>query len=318
MDLTHLIAHPEELDQETLYDLRRLVALHPTYHAARILFLQNLFLLHDPTFDQELRRAALLVPDRRVLFALTQHIAQRTRTASVIVKQEKTEAATVAATAPEATPESTTTRGRKPVKKYATGDTTAQLLDEFLEGTVRPLQRKKVKADPTTDYMSYLMQQEEEVVAPEAQQPEEDASTRLDSLIDSFIASQEEGIKLPENPSMPDNIIEEDELPEESEQPASRGSGEPSDSIEPRDSRKSRKPSNSSEPRDEEAVSEAGSGELSETLAQIYIKQQKYDRAIEILGKIEASESASSNPYLQDQMRYLQKLAELKGRGKKK
>lgn len=300
MDITHLIAHPEELDQETLYDLRRLVALHPTYHAARILFLQNLFLLHDPTFDQELRRAALLVPDRRVLFALTQHIAQRTRTASVIVKQEKTEAATVAATAPEATPESTTTRGRKPVKKYATGDTTAQLLDEFLEGTVRPLQRKKVKADPTTDYMSYLMQQEEEVVAPEAQQPEEDASTRLDSLIDSFIASQEEGIKLPENPSMPDNIIEEDDLPEESEQPASRGSIEPS------------------EPRAEEAVSEAGSGELSETLAQIYIKQQKYDRAIEILGKIEASESASSNPYLQDQMRYLQKLAELKGRGKKK
>ena len=68
MDLKRLIQHPEYMDKETLYDLRSLIALHPYYQTARILLLQNLYILHDPSFDEELRRTAICISDRRVIF----------------------------------------------------------------------------------------------------------------------------------------------------------------------------------------------------------------------------------------------------------
>ena len=72
MDIAFYFKHPENLNKETLYDLRSLLALYPYYQPARILLLQNLFLLHDPTFDEELRRAAIFVTDRRTLFRLVE------------------------------------------------------------------------------------------------------------------------------------------------------------------------------------------------------------------------------------------------------
>jgi hypothetical protein len=68
MELTQLIKHPEMMDKETLYDLRSLLALYPYYQTARLLMLQNLYLLHDPSFDEELRRAAIYITDRKVIF----------------------------------------------------------------------------------------------------------------------------------------------------------------------------------------------------------------------------------------------------------
>ena len=72
MDITELIRHPEQMDKETLYDLRSLLALHPYYQTARILLLQNLYLLHDQSFDEELRKAAVYITDRRVLFNIVE------------------------------------------------------------------------------------------------------------------------------------------------------------------------------------------------------------------------------------------------------
>ena len=68
--ITELIKHPERLDRDTLYELRSMLALYPYFQTARLLMLQNLFLLHDPSFDEELRRAAIYITDRRVLFSL--------------------------------------------------------------------------------------------------------------------------------------------------------------------------------------------------------------------------------------------------------
>lgn len=70
MEITELINHPERLDRDTLYELRSVLALYPYYQTARLLMLQNLYLLHDPTFDEELRRAAIYITDRRVLFQM--------------------------------------------------------------------------------------------------------------------------------------------------------------------------------------------------------------------------------------------------------
>lgn len=257
MDITYLIEHPEELNQETLYDLRRLVAVYPAFHAARILFLKNLFLLHDPTFDQELRRAALLVPDRRVLFAITQP-----NSFSTPASKQK-----------EDTP--------------ATPDATSRLLDHFLQENVAPRPTRRIAADPRTDYMAYIMQEEDETDAATAGQTTgadaaSAADERLDSLISGFITSQSKGITLTENPSVPEGILDDpDELTEEEEM------------------------------QEEEAATAETSmgGELTDTLVGIYIKQQKYERAIEMMTRQKDKPSAHANPYYADQLRFLQKLA---------
>ena len=54
--IVELIQHPERLDRDTLYELRSMLALYPYYQNVRLLMLQNLYLLHDPTFDEELQR----------------------------------------------------------------------------------------------------------------------------------------------------------------------------------------------------------------------------------------------------------------------
>ena len=50
---------------------------------------------------------------------------------------------------------------------------------------------------------------------------------------------------------------------------------------------------------------------FTETLAKIYIKQQKYERALEIIRAISAANS-SKNAYFADQIRYLEKLIRIK------
>lgn len=377
MELAYLIAHPQELNQETLYDLRRLVAVYPTFHAARILFLQNLFLLHDPLFDQELRRAALLVPDRRVLFDLTHNLSKLTQANVKASKKQQptvqpedeapeklaeTPAMTIELLAeepakavetevpklpvapqqpePENGEKQQSGQQKMPRKKYASTDTTARLLDSFLETTPAPLAKKRIKADPSTDYMAYLLQQDEEEAAnaQDANAAQASASDlRLDALIDSFIASSNEGITLSEDPMIPEEFREEtkqdveeadevikdvEETPEETED-ALEDIEEAEEDIEEIEEEEDLE----EETLDEEEMTELPNGrdsappqpssELTEQLAQIYIKQGKYERAIEILSKISTSESATRNPYLADQMRFLKKLASLNAKNNK-
>lgn len=44
------IAHPELLNRDTLYELRTLLARYPYFQTVRLLYLKNLFLLHDIYF----------------------------------------------------------------------------------------------------------------------------------------------------------------------------------------------------------------------------------------------------------------------------
>ena len=80
MEIAELIKHPEHLDRDTLYELRSMLALYPYFQTARLLLLQNLYLLHDPSFDEELRRAAIYITDRRVLFQMIEAAHYRLRT----------------------------------------------------------------------------------------------------------------------------------------------------------------------------------------------------------------------------------------------
>ena len=123
INIATLTRHPERLGKDTLYELRSLLARYPYYQPARLLLLKNLYLLHDPTFDEELRRAAVYITERQRLFDLTEgphyqlrddqaaeHEAAKHETA----KHEAAKQEADAQNAPE-------------------GDRTAALIDSFLD-----------------------------------------------------------------------------------------------------------------------------------------------------------------------------------------
>lgn len=70
------IQHPEELNRDTLYQLRTAMERYPYFQSLRMLFLKNLFLLHDDSFGSELRKSIVYISDRRVLFQLLEEIGR--------------------------------------------------------------------------------------------------------------------------------------------------------------------------------------------------------------------------------------------------
>ena len=197
MNLPDLIKHPEKLNKETLYDLRSLVALYPYYQPARLLMLRNLYLLHDPTFDEELRRAAVYITDRRVIFNLVEAAHYKLK---------------------------------RPTTKVREGNRTVTLIDSFLSSIPaeqeennndnelkdkKKTKRKPTAADATVDYVSYLLatdfededdsQDEDIAVAennPSKTNKETNPSTQMNGmqLIDKFINDDGGKLTLKDNP----------------------------------------------------------------------------------------------------------------------
>lgn len=168
MEITELIKHPERMDRDTLYELRSLLALYPYFQTARLLMLQNLYLLHDATFDEELRRASAYITDRRVLFQMIEgrHYEYRT-----MAKQQQ---------------------AAKP-KSDSGEDRTSTLIDNFLdqipkdyapEETQKHPKRKPTPADAAVDYISYLVEAEPDGGQ---QMPGEVPQMPGQDLIDTFI-----------------------------------------------------------------------------------------------------------------------------------
>ena len=193
MEIVELINHPERLDRDTLYELRSTVALYPYYQTARLLMLQNLYLLHDPTFDEELRRAAIYITDRRVLFQMIEAAHYRL--------QPKTQAASPY---PQASP-----------------SRTISLIDNFLDSIPKDeaapagKKRKPTPADAAVDYVAYLLETEEA-----DQQPEEVPAMRGQQLIDTFINSDKRkfslaDVPLPETEAEPELEKADDGVEEE-------------------------------------------------------------------------------------------------------
>lgn len=176
MELTHLIQHPEQMDKETLYDLRSLVALHPYYQTARLLMLQNLYLLHDPTFDEELRNAAIYITDRKLIFDLVEAAHYQLKNTD-----------------------------KSNGKKYPEGSEsrTLSLIDNFLDSIPADAdeeegerKRRPTPADAAIDYVSYLLEIENDGENGTDDQPQ----MKGQSLIDNFINNEGGKIQLKETP----------------------------------------------------------------------------------------------------------------------
>ncbi len=244
MELTRLIQHPEEMNKETLYDLRELLALYPYYQTARLLMLQNLYLLHDASFDEELRRAAIYITDRKVIFQMVEAAHYQLKKEQELAAKDVSE------------------------NKTPSEDRTSSLIDSFLdsipadeEDNKKKEKRKPTPADAAVDYVAYLLETEGE--------EEEEKPSRTISLIDDFI--EDGGFKLPKMDSSADY------------QPKFKPQIEK-----------------------EEEQTENG-GVFTETLARIYIKQGKYERALDIIRRLYAKHPGKS-AYYGDQMRFLEKL----------
>lgn len=181
MDLGQLIKHPEIMDKETLYDLRSLVALHPYYQTARLLMLQNLYVLHSQSFDEELRKAAVFFTDRRVIFKLVEAAHYKLRNAD----------------------------DRKQ-KKYHVEEgesRTISLIDQFLDSipedepdTGEKRKRKPTPADAAVDYVSYLLETEGDT---EEKPDEDNPHMKGQDLIDNFINNEGGKIELADAPDSP-------------------------------------------------------------------------------------------------------------------
>ena len=181
MDIAELIRHPRQLDRETLYELRSLLALYPYFQSARLLLLQNLFLLHDPTFDEELRTAAIYIADRSILFQMIEASHYRLNTRKD--------------TAPAAQPLSPADRDSR----------TLSLIDDFLDSIPKdepsPAEktRKPTPADAAVDYVAYLLQNENDDDRETAEQAPQLIGQEL---IDTFIENDKHKIVLNSNPTL--------------------------------------------------------------------------------------------------------------------
>ena len=121
MRLSHLIHHPEDMNKETLYELRTLLAQYPYHQAARLLLLKNLYLLHDSSFDDELRAAAIHITDRERLFEMVESVHHRWKDAPKHIEAVKEERKKHSAVKPSAK--------RVPNSADATIDYVAYLLE---------------------------------------------------------------------------------------------------------------------------------------------------------------------------------------------
>ena len=195
MELTAYINHPERLDRDSLYELRSLLALYPYFQTARLLLLQNLYLLHDPTFDEELRRAAIYITDRKVIFQLVE-------AAHYKVQGMKSEEQGVQGNDPE-------------TKSKTQGNRTMSLIENFLDSIPKEEDedgqkphRKPTPADAAVDYVAYLLESEGL-----DDQPEEDIpQLRGQHLIDNFIDQEGGRIVLNEEPQFtPEQEVEKED-----------------------------------------------------------------------------------------------------------
>jgi len=190
MELTELIKHPEQLDRETLYELRSMLALYPYFQTARLLLLKNEYLLHDPSFDEDLRRAAIYITDRKTIFQMIEAGHYQLQP----TKRENPAAATETATAE--------TRSSR----------TISLIDNFLESLPKETgdgektpKRKPTPADAAVDYVAYLLESESEE---ERKQAQEAPQLKGQNLIDSFIANDKGKITLNEHPTLTPDVEE--------------------------------------------------------------------------------------------------------------
>ncbi len=157
IDIKELINDRTKLNADTLVELKAVVEEYPFFQTARLLYVANLYVVHDRSFGEELRKASVFLPDRRALFYMIEgeHYVIETPENAVPAASEKSK------------------------------DRTISLIDNFLSNQREENENKRAKptlADLTTDYAAFLVNQDDVV-----SDADEAPKLRGQSLIDNFI-----------------------------------------------------------------------------------------------------------------------------------
>lgn len=157
IDIKELINDRTKLNADTLVELKAVVEEYPFFQTARLLYVANLYAVHDRSFGEELRKASVFLPDRRALFYMIEgeHYVIETPENAVPAASEKSK------------------------------DRTISLIDNFLSNQRKENENKRAKptlADLTTDYAAFLVNQDDVV-----SDADEAPKLRGQSLIDNFI-----------------------------------------------------------------------------------------------------------------------------------
>ena len=273
VQLQQWIQHPETLNQDSLYELRTLVARYPYFQSVRLLYLKNLYLLHDVSFGAELRKAVLYVADRRSLFYLIEgenyKLNRNEQSVSILEKDEPGI------------------------------DRTLFLIDAFLS-KMPDVQSQTSELDYTMDYTAYLLHDDKaDDVVENKMRP-----LRGQDLIDGFLNKMNADEKnLPTeqmnaDKSQMDKDVLLADVSEESTSPLiSMPISVNDDQAEGEEEEKS----------EDCVVEREDDSYFTETLAKIYIKQHRYEKALEIIKKLSLN-YPKKNAYFADQIRFLEKL----------
>ena len=286
------IRHPEYLNKDSLFELRGLLARYPYFQTVRLLYLKNLFLLQDSSFKEELRKSALYIADLSVLFYYIE--GER-----LVIKQHPSE--------------------KSVSGDNSSSDRTLDLIDRFLSDlSEEPAMELPLPSEVSVDYTSILLQEPDEVSG-------EPVMLKGQELIDSFIEKSKDvsvvtsksensslqepeicsedkekdaglvKVKLPEPDSLENHPVEAELSTGETAEPDLLEVVKP-ESV-----------SSVSQEEPEKVDDDLDESYFTETLAKIYVKQQRYDKALEIIKKLNLK-YPKKNTYFADQIRFLEKL----------
>ena len=266
--LDEWINNPDLMGSDTLEELRSIILRYPYFQTAWLLYIKNLYLIKHPSFKDELRRGALYVADLSVLFYFVEG------NSFSFPKSEYKES-----------------------EKQVANDRTLDLINRFLSEIPNDKGLSSELSIPVysvMDYSSLLLLNSAENGRKEV----DNTSLPLkgQALIDDFIEKSESGM-LSSGNNMTDAVGNGNEKDEFSEEDLvviddDNNAGQVDDAMDG----------------SAEAADETGDDNyLTETLAKIYVKQQRYDKALEIIKKLNLK-YPKKNAYFADQMRFLERL----------
>ena len=266
--LDEWINNPDLMGSDTLEELRSIILRYPYFQTAWLLYIKNLYLIKHPSFKDELRRGALYVADLSVLFYFVEG------NSFSFPKSEYKES-----------------------EKQVANDRTLDLINRFLseipndKGLSSEL---SIPVDSVMDYSSLLLLNSAENGRKEVDNTA--LPLKGQALIDDFIEKSESGM-LSSGNNMTDavgNGNEKDEFSDED--------------LVVIDDDNNAGPVDDAMDGSAEIADETGDDNyLTETLAKIYVKQQRYDKALEIIKKLNLK-YPKKNAYFADQMRFLERL----------
>ncbi|MDR1357449.1 MAG: hypothetical protein LBJ58_07260 [Tannerellaceae bacterium] len=240
MDVTELYLLMEDtklLSHDTLPMMRRLVGDYPYFHTAKMLYLKNLAVLNDVQFGAELKKTAIYVRDRKMLYRLIEEVR-------LIIEEHSSEQAP------------------------ASNDS-FNIIDIFLQ------EKSGTESDPSIIFRQPAPQ--------------------------DYIIPILEGVETPENavPLRHENLI--DDYLKENEISHGRRWNDMDDNTE------YDTPDSITDLQENDGTKSFNDSYFTETLAGIYIKQKKYEKALKTIRNL-SLKYPEKNVYFADQIRFLEKL----------